>query len=413
MTATKTTNKAARDAIIRARTTLLVSNGFFGFLAMQLRLVEATVVYGQDNPTMCVDGVSMFYNPEFVLGLTERELEGVLAHEVMHCCFSHFTRRGSRDPHIFNIAGDFVINYDLTESGFTLPWMQSYKLPDPPPKGVKAHCYDPKYANMSTEAVYDDLMKNAKKVQVFIQSSGNGPNDAGGMGGVLDAPGGANGAEATKQTWETSVRTAIAVAKSNNAGKIPGSLKRLIEDLAKPKISWRDLTRRFIDQSMIKDVSWARLSRRSVSVGTLLPGLVSDRLQQLVFFVDVSGSVSDDMLHAMVSEIGGALDEGTADELVIAYADTHVRHVDRFVVGDIVKGESHGGGGTDFRDSFNWLKENCPQASCVVYLTDLRVSEFGEEPECPVLWAVFDAGDDFPQLTSHAPFGECIAVDIN
>ena len=62
----KVSDRAAYDKIIGARTNLLVSNGFFGFLAMHLKLVEATEHMGQAIPTMAVDGVSMYYNPEFV-----------------------------------------------------------------------------------------------------------------------------------------------------------------------------------------------------------------------------------------------------------------------------------------------------------------------------------------------------------
>src|ERR1700690_2768883 len=107
----KVKDKAGLEKIIQARTNLLVSQGFFGFLAMQLRLVE-----NYDIPTAAVDGRSMFYNPDFIHQLTEREIEFVVAHEVMHCCFQHFSRRGSRDPRAWNIAGDFVINLDLQKS---------------------------------------------------------------------------------------------------------------------------------------------------------------------------------------------------------------------------------------------------------------------------------------------------------
>ncbi len=276
-----TKDRAAREKIIRARTNLLVSNGFFGFLAMQLRLVEAEILPGgMENHTMAVDGFSIYYNPKFVHKLDEPEVEGVLAHEVMHCCFQHFARRGNRDPMGWNIAGDHVINNDLTESGFTLP---------------KPNCCDPKYKNMTTEEVYELL----PKIHIHISGGkeGNGGNglDPGGCGGVMDSPGNAGKLEEAKQQWETAVRTAVSIARGSNPGSIPGTLQRLINDLQRPKVSWRDLTRNFIDQSMTKDVSWQRLSRRSVSIGTLMPGYIADRLNHLIMIVDVSGSISHKM----------------------------------------------------------------------------------------------------------------------
>lgn len=394
----KITDPKAREKIVRARTNLLVSNGFFGFLAMMLKLVEATEVHGQKIDTMAVDGISLFYNPKFVHKLDERECEGVLAHEVMHCCFKHFSRRGNRDPFLWNIAGDHVINNDLVASGFKLP---------------KPNCCDPKYKNMNTEEVYDDLYQNATKIKIQM-SKGDGDGDKGldpgQCGGVLDSPGDNNAKDDLNQTWESQVRTAVHVATSQNAGNIPGSLRGLIADLKRPKVSWREKTRRFVDQSMIKDHSWSRINRRSYSIGALMPGLVSDRLHKLVFFVDISGSVSHDMAREMVSECAGALDEGTADKMVVAYADTMVQHVDEFEQGDIVTCGQHFGGGTDFEHSFKWLAENHPDASCVIYLTDLQVYNFGEEPPCPVMWAVFGPEQYFDDLAARTPFGTSIHV---
>lgn len=408
----KITDKSAREKVVRARTNLLVSNGFFGFLALQLKLVEASEDMG--ITTMAVDGVHLYYWPKFVHKCSERELEGVVAHEVMHCCFQHFSRRGNRNPVGFNIAGDYVINNDLIESGFSLPGkpLSFDQLINPPlgpdgkpikQEGIFLH--DPKLKGHNTEAIYDML----PKVTVTVMSEGGG-KDAGGCGGVMDAPGGANGEAATQQTWEGAVRTAIAVAKANNAGNLPGSLKHLLDQLTKPKVSWKERTRRFIDQSMIKDVSWSRLSRRSAAIGTLLPGYVSDRLHHLIMVVDISGSISQELANAMVSEAAGALDEGTADKMTVIYADTKVQHVDEYVQGDIVKCGHYRGGGTDFADSFRWIKENAPEASCVIYLTDLEVYNFGEEPACPVLWAVYNREDRLDQLIANTPWGDAIHV---
>lgn len=384
----------ARDRVVAARTGLLANNGFFGFLAMQLRLVEATEVYGQVIDTMAVDGKNMFYCPAFVKSLTPRELEGVIAHEVMHCAFSHFSRMGSRNPIVWNYAGDFVINADLLESGFTLP---------------EKRLFDEKYKGMSAEDVYEALPKI--NIRVIIKG-GDSQSDPGGCGQVLQAPGSQAEKDDVQQTWETSVRMAIEVAKANNPGHIPGSIRRLIGQLSKPKVSWRDKTRMFIDQSLSKEVSWSRPSRRSIGAGVLMPGYVADRLNHLVFCVDDSGSINMPMLTEFLSEVAGALNENVADQLTVVYADTRVHHVDNFVPGDIV--EPHelpdGGGGTAFSNSFEWIKENVPDASCIIYLTDLQVIDFGEAPECPVMWAVYSPDTLYEKLAAAAPFGTCIQV---
>jgi predicted metal-dependent peptidase len=408
-------DRAARNKIISARTNMLVRNGFFGFLALQLKLVEANKENGlkvgnpDDITTMAVDGIHLYYDPEFVHRIDDEECEAVVAHEVEHCCLQHFSRRGTRHPKIWNIAGDFVINADLTKAGFKLPGVpiSMDMIGNPKFKGVKGYLLDPIFGNMNTEAIYDKIMEKVTVIEINY-----GGADPGGCGGVIDAPNTEKRDEAS-QTWETSVRIAVQVAAANNAGQIPGSLQKLIDYLKKPKVSWRDQTRRFIDQSLSRETSWARLSRRSVAIGALLPGTLPDRLQHLVFFVDISGSISFELCKQMVGEVAGALDENTADMITVVYADTDVHHVDTYYKGDIVTAGHYRGGGTAFSNSFKWMKEHVPDASCAIYLTDLQVSDFGEDPGCPMLWAVYATDHEFDHLAAQAPFGQCIHISNN
>jgi predicted metal-dependent peptidase len=203
---------------------------------------------------------------------------------------------------------------------------------------------------------------------------------------------------------------AVAVATAANAGKLPGYLERLVKELKKPKVNWKDYTRKFIDQSMTKDFSYARPNKRSWSSGVLMPGYIPDRIHHLICVVDVSGSISNQMMIEMVSEAAGALDEGVCDHLTVIYADDGVRVVDEFDQGDLVQARTMGGGGTDFTESFEWIRTNAPDAACVIYLTDMCTSGWGEEPSCPVLWAAFLHEAQFAQLSKVAPFGESILI---
>ena len=394
--------KQALHAVTRARTVLLVSQPFYGSLALQLQLVESP------NPifcnTMAVDGKHMYYYPDFVLKLTEEELVGVVAHEVSHCSYQHMIRRGNRNPLKWNIAGDYVINEDLLTAGFKLP---------------KMRLHDPKYKGMSTEEVYARLPeppKNSGGGQGNNKGNGQGEgNDPGQCGGVIDASkaGDEASAAAISAEWEANVRMAVNLAKAANAGKLPGYLERLVAQLKRPKVSWKELTRRFIDNSMTKDFTWMRPNRRNSGCGVLLPGYIADRMHHLIMVADTSGSITMQMLTSFLSECAGALDQGTCDRLTVLYADTHVRHVDEFVCGDIVlpPAKLPGGGGTCFNDSFRWIKENAPDAACIVYLTDMLTSSFGEDLGIPTLWAAYMAEPMFEQVSKQAPFGEAIHVD--
>jgi predicted metal-dependent peptidase len=73
-----------------------------------------------------------------------------LVHELFHKILLHNTRRGNRDPYVWNVACDYVINAGMKKNGF-------------PITGDKAWLYNAQYDGWLAEAVYADLMKKAKE----------------------------------------------------------------------------------------------------------------------------------------------------------------------------------------------------------------------------------------------------------
>jgi predicted metal-dependent peptidase len=129
-----------------------------------------------------------------------------------------------------------------------------------------------------------------------------------------------------------------------------------------------------------------------------------------VAMVDTSGSVSSDDLRDIVSELQSILDEGAADRVTVAYADTKVHAAESFEAGDVIRCEAKGRGGTAFRQPLAWIGENIPDASAVIYLTDCDVTDWGDEPAAPVLWAVHGEPRHARELADRAPFGEAIVL---
>ena len=68
-------------------------------------------------PTACTDGQTVYYSPDFMKSLSYDEKTFVVAHEVMHVAFDHIKRSKNKDPQIWNIATDAVINQILKEQG--------------------------------------------------------------------------------------------------------------------------------------------------------------------------------------------------------------------------------------------------------------------------------------------------------
>ena len=89
-----------------------------------------------------------------------------MLHEVLHMALLHVTRRQRRDPHIWNIAADIVVNDLILRN-------TSFKLPD-------GAIIDNKFQDKSVEYIYEILLKTKKyeKFDLMINdilqpSSGN------------------------------------------------------------------------------------------------------------------------------------------------------------------------------------------------------------------------------------------------
>lgn len=131
---------------------------FFAVLIKKLLLLPNIYM-----PTMATDGNAILYNPKFTNSITEAECIFVLQHEILHCALQHFIRLDGRDAKKWNYATDFAIN-----------WMLQEMYNDSNPEGAKrldGALYDPKYADMKSEDIYDQLDKD-----------GNGPPQSPSMG---------------------------------------------------------------------------------------------------------------------------------------------------------------------------------------------------------------------------------------
>jgi len=138
------TDKLATERVMRARAELIMTQTFYGVLIGQV-----TPKLSRNFPTMATNGVTHYYNPDFINGLkvdhlgnetpTQELVLGVQAHENEHDARRHHTRRGGRDPIKWNVATDYAINVDLVDAGFKLP---------------KGALIDVKYRGMSAEDIY-------------------------------------------------------------------------------------------------------------------------------------------------------------------------------------------------------------------------------------------------------------------
>lgn len=362
--------EAARKlTVARAQLLLNKGHGFFGMLALRLKLVEDPGV-----KTLAVDGKHVFYNPEFVVNeLTDSLTRSALAHEVMHCVFEHINRRGERSARKWNQAGDYAINLVLEDAGFEIG---------------KSWLLNRAYVDMTADEIYNLLPDD---------------NDGDGNDPLCDVQSGnSHDADEANVEWKVAAVQAATAAKAQ--GNLPGALQRFVEEItAPPKVDWRQQLRQFVTEISKEDYAWSRPNRRYLSAGLYLPGLWSESMGEIAVVIDTSGSIDQHTLNAFGNEIKSIAAAVRPSRIHVIYCDSEVNHVDEFDATQELHFDMHGGGGTDFRPPFVHLEEQGVTPRCLVYLTDL----YGPGPEhvdYPVLWVC--------TTDQVAPTGQTIHIEV-
>jgi len=431
----------ARRKLVKARTALLLEHPFFGSLCLRME--------PRPDPTCATawtDGRTLAYNPVFVASLKDEQVQGLMAHTVMHPVCQHHVRRGRRDHALWNTACDHAINWILLDAGIALP-----------PKYLD----NPVFHGLTADEIYDQLHTHRSEENRPVLTEGNnesgeeieaeehesaaggaqdGDGEDGGSGGEADGYGGMDdgsagdepgeeGAEvsgdpggsgevrdgadendsggggdpSTDETWELALAQAAQAARE--VGDLPGGLERLISDVLNPTADWRELLSRYICDRARDDYSWTPPNKRFLHLDVILPSLSHRKLPEIVLAMDTSGSVTGPEMDRFAAELSGIF-EAFDTTVHVVYCDSEVAGTQTFVRGDLpLDLTPAGGGGTDFRPVFQWVERAGLDPGCLIYLTDLECLSFPErEPDYPVLWARVGQGEQTP------PFGEIIEI---
>lgn len=375
----------------RARTRLLLDSPWFGSLSMRLHVAE--------NPqceTMQTDGTRLQYNAQFVESLPDAQLTGLLAHEVMHCALLHPYRIAGRDLKLWNRACDFAINQLLIDQGFSLP------------EGL---LLDPQYIGMGADQIYAILARDQKQEEEPGGDEGEGEGEQ--PGGVTapqpgegDAEGEGEGApeEMSATDWEVATEQATAIAQK--AGRLPGDCDRAVKSSRESETNWREILRRFVEQTVPSDYSWTQPNRRYISAGIYLPGVVRENMPRLAIGIDTSGSIGQHELDLFASELTQILHEARPEAIDVYYCDTAVNRTETFSADDPeIKLNACGGGGTLFQPVFDRIADGDEQPAALIYFTDLE-GPAPVDPGYPVLWVTTEAS------SLRGPFGETVRVRV-
>jgi predicted metal-dependent peptidase len=371
---------------------------FWGALALGLDVRMALV------GTVCTDGTTTWWDPRWTAKLTNAEMQFVWAHEIMHCALKHITRQGSRRQGLWNVACDHAINLLLIQEKFTMP-KEGYR--------------DPRFANMTAERIYDQLLEEGAAEPTMAGTGRNGAGDPipsgdlaeGGVGGFYRPSELRTPAEVEKleSQWRDNVQAAATAAMT--IGQLSANLARIVQQITNPPLPWRVILQDFIDRTVKSTYDWRRPNRRFLHSGIILPGMVPDQVGPLVVVVDTSGSITQKVLGRFAHEINAMLELARPTVIRVYYVDAKVCGMEEFSPDDEIKLHPNGGGGTSFVPAFEALEEEGFEPVALIYLTDLYTKSYPKNtPDFPVLW-VYQGIDESQVKNYTPPFGELMPLN--
>ena len=181
-------------------------------------------------------------------------------------------------------------------------------------------------------------------------------------------------------TWTSDFPAQLTTLRLGDATNVPGAWGRAVQ---------------------FGGVHTAPISRPSPATSPFLRS--PPTVGEIAIAVDCSGSVNSRQLGLFQEEIRSIL-AGQRPSLVhVLYFDAAVQKVETYQAGEPISLVPVGGGGTDFRPCFDWLREQGIVPATLVFLTDLCGTTPSEPPPYPVIWASTE--------NRRAPFGQVVSME--
>jgi predicted metal-dependent peptidase len=373
-------NMNVKDLIRKIRLRVVVYHPFYGNLLLSIPYHEDSTI-----PTMCTDGECYRFNPSFIQNLSVDEASGVLLHEVLHIALGHIARGFGKNPVIWNLAADAIVNEIISRR-------TSFKLPN---GVVRLHdIYKDSYVgDVTVEEVYNYLMKKLKP-----SGEGPGSQSGGGSGDQDDKGSGKEGSDKdfydgfkriddhkypttaakAREVYEKTCEW-ITRARRLSKGDDPLGALRDFQSLHEAVIPWQVILSGIITDLIPTDYTFFPPKRWHN--GFALPRAKKEGLD-VVIALDTSGSISSEDLRDFASEVKGILELYPGISVKVICCDAEAYGVQE--VSDVSEIKVKGGGGTDFRPVFEKLEHDPPKL--LIYFTDGFGTFPSREPPYLVLW---------------------------
>jgi predicted metal-dependent peptidase len=371
-----------RTPAARAREWFISSYPLLGALAATFKLIEDPVICARLR--ISIAAVSdyareIYINP--AAGLREPECRFVMAHELLHVALRHSIRCGGRDPMLWNVACDYVINQ----------WLSEMNVGSLPPVGL---LLDPELKGLSAEAIYDRIVRDLRRFRRLGTFRGIG------LGDMLDAPSatwwGTQAGVDLDEFYRTCLGQGLMYHQERRRGLLPSALIEEIRALSHPPIPWEVELARWFDDCFppVERVrTYARPSRRQSSTPDIpraryvvAPHAVEGRTFGVV--LDTSGSMDRFLLAESLGAIASFSEAREVPAARVVFCDAHAYDVGYMRPAEIAgRVKVRGRGGTILQPGIDLLERvaDFPAKGPVLVITDGWCDHFQVRREHAIL----------------------------
>jgi Putative metallopeptidase domain len=271
-------------------------------------------------------------------------------------------RVAHRDPYLWNIATDYVINGWLVE-------MAVGEMPD----GL---LHDPTLRGMSSEEVYDRIAGDLRRLRKLATLRGRGRGD------ILDgSPRPTAAGVDLDEYYRRALLSGLAYHESTGRGLLPSGLVAEIRVLDQPPLPWDARLAQWFEEfvpSVQKRRSYARASRRQAATPDIpRPGWLrpEDRVHQSTFGVvlDTSGSMDNRLLGKALGAIASYSLARDVPAARVVFCDAAAYDAGYLPVAEIAgRVRVRGRGGTVLQPGINLLEraDDFPPSAPILVITD-------------------------------------------
>ncbi len=336
-----------------------------GAVATAFRIIEDPAVCR--NLSVAVAAINAMVGEIYVnpaASLKAEELRFVMAHEFLHAALRHQERRRGRDPYLWNIACDYIINGWLLEMGV----------------GVMpvAALHDPQLKGLSAESVYDRLCTDLRQARKLATLRGVGLCDI--LDGGGPSPGSAEWTD-LDAFYRRALMDGLDLHRASGRGLIPAGLVEEIRSLAHPPIAWDVELARWFDEQFtpVETIrTFARLSRRQAATPDIprpsrRPAIGEEEGRTFGVVLDSSGSMDRVLLGKALGAIASYAVAKDVRHVRVVFCDAAAYDQGYMDVLEIASNLTvRGRGGTALQPGIDLLQkaEDFPSAAPLLVITD-------------------------------------------